>query len=129
MSGPPPETSGGNEDTPTRMREQIEGHLSALKALVEEHNRREKVQPIRLNFTEDDFNNDRTTTGIVTGTRVSDEDLGKPFKEIANSPLSRRLLEFSAPEHKMPSHIKLYDGSSDPEDHLTRFSGAAMQGC
>ena len=86
MSGPPPETSGGNEDTSTRMREQIEGHLSALKALVEEHNRREKVQPIRLNFTEDDISNDRTAGGIVTGARVSDEDLGKPFKEISNSP-------------------------------------------
>ena len=86
MSGPPPETSGGNEDTPSRMREQIEGHLSALKALVEEHNRGEKVQPIRLNFTEDDISNDRTVGGIVTGARVSDEDLGKPFKEISNSP-------------------------------------------
>ena len=28
----------------------------------------------------------------------------------------------------MPSHLKLYDGSTDPDDHITRFEGVANQG-
>ena len=119
-----PIITGGN-DTPLT-KEQIEGHVSALRSLVATYNRGRNVSPIRLNFEEREPN--RRRNEIATGERVSDEDLGKPFKELSHSPLTRRLLEFSAPEHKMPSHIKLYDGSTDPEDHLSRFSGAAMQG-
>ena len=91
------------------------------------YNRREAVRPIQLNFDEEE-SPARKKGDIATGSKVSDEDLAKPFKEVSNSPLSRRILEFSGPDHKMPSHLKLYDGTTDPEDHLTRFSGAAMQG-
>nr|GEX43619.1 reverse transcriptase domain-containing protein [Tanacetum cinerariifolium] len=33
--------------------------------------------------------------------------------------------EFAGPEFKMLANIKLYDGTTDPEDHLSRFSSAA----
>ncbi|WP_254554295.1 hypothetical protein, partial [Salmonella enterica] len=28
----------------------------------------------------------------------------------------------------MPTNLKLYDGSADPDDHVNRFVGAANQG-
>nr|GEU46581.1 reverse transcriptase domain-containing protein [Tanacetum cinerariifolium] len=39
--------------------------------------------------------------------------------------LTRRIIEFAGPEYKMPTNIKLYDGTTDPEDHLSRFASAA----
>ncbi|GKC43283.1 reverse transcriptase domain-containing protein [Tanacetum coccineum] len=35
--------------------------------------------------------------------------------------------EFAGPEYKMPN-IKLYDGTTDPKDHLSRFASAANSG-
>nr|GEU58664.1 putative ribonuclease H-like domain-containing protein [Tanacetum cinerariifolium] len=40
--------------TPPLTREQIKGHLSALRSLVKEHNSRSNVSPIRLNFNEEE---------------------------------------------------------------------------
>ncbi|GJV65221.1 hypothetical protein Tco_1476049 [Tanacetum coccineum] len=34
-------------------------------------------------------------------------------------------IQFVGPEFKMPSNVKLYDGTTDPDDHLSRFSSAA----
>lgn len=133
--GPNTGPGGSGEErnnTPPVTREQIELYLSTLKSMIVEHNRRENVTPIRLDFEDDKpTGNERVVKkneGIATEVKVAKKDLGKPFKEMSRSPLSRRILEFSAPEHKMPYHIKLYDGSTDPEDHLTRFTGAAMHG-
>lgn len=56
------------------------------------------------------------------------DDLSKPFKAASKSPFTRRIIDFSGPKNAkylMPSHIKLYDGSTDPDDHITRFEGAA----
>ncbi|GJT74043.1 hypothetical protein Tco_1033329 [Tanacetum coccineum] len=62
---------------------------------------------------------------IAKGKEVVDKDLGKPFKEARRTPLTRRIIEFAGPEYKMPTNIKLYDGTTDPEDHLSRFASAA----
>ncbi|GJT79468.1 hypothetical protein Tco_1053810 [Tanacetum coccineum] len=61
------------------VREQIEGHLSALRSLLKEHNGRGNVS----NDTEDQ---PRVQT-VVTGT-VVDADLKKPFKEAVKTPLT-----------------------------------------
>ncbi|GKE30418.1 hypothetical protein Tco_1445802 [Tanacetum coccineum] len=53
---------------------------------------------------------------------VGDVDLKKPFKEAVKTPLTQRIIEFVGPEFKMPANIKLYDETTDPEDHLSRFS-------
>nr|GEV19742.1 hypothetical protein [Tanacetum cinerariifolium] len=37
-------------------------------------------------------------------------------------------IEFAGPEYKMPANIKLYDGTTDPEDHLSRFASVANSG-
>ncbi|GKG10633.1 hypothetical protein Tco_0342033, partial [Tanacetum coccineum] len=108
------------------VRTQIEGHLSALKSLLKEHNGRRNVSPIRLNF--DDEENWAKRQTVVTGKEVGDADLSRPFKEAVKTPLTRRIIEFSGPEFKMPANIKLYDGTIDPEDHLSRLSSAANSG-
>ncbi|GJW83467.1 reverse transcriptase domain-containing protein [Tanacetum coccineum] len=85
-----------------------------------------KANPIRLNFEieDQDPNEDR----IVKGKEIDDEDLSKPFKETLKTPFTRRIIEFSGPEYSMPTNIALYDGSTDPADHLNRFVGAANSG-
>ncbi|GJX52068.1 hypothetical protein Tco_0280437 [Tanacetum coccineum] len=58
----------------------------------------------------------------LEGKDVGEEDLSKPFKEKLKTPLTRRIIEFVGPEYVMPTNITLYDGSTDPADHLNRFS-------
>ncbi|GJX08493.1 hypothetical protein Tco_0196425 [Tanacetum coccineum] len=57
-----------------------------------------------------------------------DEDLNRPYKEVLKSPFTRRIIEFSAPNHWTPTNLKIYDGSTDQNDYITRFVGAANQG-
>ena len=121
-----PEGSNRNDRGSPNIQDLIQGHLTALKELVKEHNALEGnvLRPIRLDFSEDD--------GKALGDKQTkdklEEELGKPFKSVAKSPFTRRINEFSGPSHRMPSNLKLYDGSTDPDDHLNRFAGAANQG-
>nr|GEZ74250.1 reverse transcriptase domain-containing protein [Tanacetum cinerariifolium] len=107
-------------------REQIEGYLLALRSLLKEHNWRRNVSPIRLSF--DNMEDQTRARTVVTGKEVGDADLKRPFKEAVKTPLTRRIIEFAGLEFKMPENIKLYDGTTDPEDHLSRFSSAANSG-
>nr|GEW95768.1 reverse transcriptase domain-containing protein [Tanacetum cinerariifolium] len=59
------------------------------------------------------------------GKRWGDADLKKPFKEMLKTHLTKKIIEFVGPENKMPANIKLYDGTTDPEDHLSRFASEA----
>ncbi|GKE87970.1 hypothetical protein Tco_1565445, partial [Tanacetum coccineum] len=102
---------------PSFTREQIEGHLSALRSLVKEHNSRGNVSLIRLNF--DDLEDRTTARAVVTGKEVGDANLKKPFKEAVKTPLTQRIIEFFGLEFKMPINIKWYDGTTVPEDHLS----------
>ncbi|GJR63960.1 reverse transcriptase domain-containing protein [Tanacetum coccineum] len=124
--GGAPEGQDGREGTPPLTKEQIEGHISAMKSIIKDHNKRNKANPIRLNFEieDQDPNEDR----IVKGKEIDDEDLSKPFKETLKTPFTRRIIEFSGPEYSMPTNIALYNGSTDPADHLNRFVGAANSG-
>ncbi|GKE29767.1 hypothetical protein Tco_1445151 [Tanacetum coccineum] len=67
-------------------------------------------------------------SGIVKGKTVEDAGLKKPFKKALRTLLTRRIIEFARPEYKMPTNIKLYDGTTDPKDHLNRFANAANSG-
>ncbi|GJW60621.1 hypothetical protein Tco_0109956 [Tanacetum coccineum] len=105
---------------------QIEGHISAMKSIIKDYNRQNKADPIRLDFGTDNIllNEGR----VARGKDVGEEDLSKPFKEKLKTPLTRRIIEFAGPEYVMPANITLYDGSTDPADHLNRFSMAANSG-
>lgn len=132
MTGPTPTTpegSGKDPDVNTNNIEQIQNQLTALKALIQQYNATGEtpIKPIQLDF-EDEEPQD---TGAQKAEEETTDDLSKPFKEASKSPFTRRIIDFSGPKNTkylMPSHIKLYDGSTDPDDHVTRFEGAANQG-
>ncbi|GKA89677.1 reverse transcriptase domain-containing protein [Tanacetum coccineum] len=114
------------EGTPPLTKEQIKGHISAMKSIIKDHNKRNKANPIRLNFEiKDQYPNE---DHIVKGKEIDDEDLSKPFKETLKTPFTRRIIEFSGPEYSMPTNIALYAGSTDLADHLNRFVGDANSG-
>ncbi|GJZ94455.1 hypothetical protein Tco_0666658 [Tanacetum coccineum] len=60
-----PEGQDGREGTPPLTKEQIEGHISAMKSIIKYHNKRNKANPIRLNFEieDQDPNEDRIVKG------------------------------------------------------------------
>ncbi|GJX67159.1 hypothetical protein Tco_0302886 [Tanacetum coccineum] len=111
---------------PPLTKEQIEGHVSALKSLIKDHNQRNKTDPIHLDFELEDTK--VRDQHIVNGKEVVDEDVKKPFKEARKTPITSRIIEFAGPKYKMPANIKLHDGTPDPEDHLSRFASAANSG-
>ncbi|GJY85665.1 hypothetical protein Tco_0499691 [Tanacetum coccineum] len=41
------------------------------------------------------------------------------------NPFTPQIRHFDFPRTRMPSHVKTYDGSGDPEDHLKLFQSAA----
>ncbi|GJU53008.1 reverse transcriptase domain-containing protein [Tanacetum coccineum] len=90
------------------------------------HPIRNKADPVHLDFELEDT--EVHDQHIMKGKEVMDEDLRIPFKEARRTPLTHRIIEFAGPEYKMPTNIKLYDGTTDPEDHLSRSIGAANSG-
>nr|GEY86322.1 hypothetical protein [Tanacetum cinerariifolium] len=65
---------------------------------------------------------------VAVPPRGCDEDLSKPFKEVLKCPFTRRIVEFSSPDHRMSANVKIYDGTGDPEDHMGCFVGIGNQG-
>ncbi|GJR80493.1 reverse transcriptase domain-containing protein [Tanacetum coccineum] len=53
------------------------------------------------------------------------DDLSQPWVCEETYPFTPRIRYFDFPKTRMPSHIKTYDGSEDPEDHLKIFQAAA----
>ncbi|GJV72443.1 reverse transcriptase domain-containing protein [Tanacetum coccineum] len=57
---------------------------------------------------------------------MEDEDLSQPWVCEETDPFTPRIRYFDLPKRiRMPSHVKTYDGSEDPEDHLKNFQAAA----
>ncbi|GJR06570.1 reverse transcriptase domain-containing protein [Tanacetum coccineum] len=54
-----------------------------------------------------------------------EDDLSQPWTCEERNPFTPRIRNFSLPRTRMPSHVKTYDGSGDPEDHLKLFQSAA----
>ncbi|GKC04053.1 reverse transcriptase domain-containing protein [Tanacetum coccineum] len=122
--------SSNNNNHSPNLQDQILNHISSLEALIKEHNEKSDAQvtPIRLTFgSEDEPVNKANDKGKAPVVEI-DEDLRKPYKEVLRSPFTRRIIEFSAPSHRMPTNLKIYDGSTDLDDHITRFMGAKNQG-
>ncbi|GJW82585.1 hypothetical protein Tco_0146560 [Tanacetum coccineum] len=51
-----------------------------------------------------------------------EDDLYQPWTCEERNPFTLRIRHFSLPRTRMPSHVKTYDGSGDPEDHLKLYS-------
>ncbi|GJY45518.1 reverse transcriptase domain-containing protein [Tanacetum coccineum] len=57
---------------------------------------------------------------------VEDDDLSQPWICEETDPFTPRIRYFDLPKMiRMPSQVKTYDGSEDPEDHLKIFQSAA----
>ncbi|GJT55899.1 reverse transcriptase domain-containing protein [Tanacetum coccineum] len=56
---------------------------------------------------------------------VEDDDLSQPWVCAETDPFTSRIHHFDFPKMRMPSHVKTYNGSEDPEDHLKIFQAAA----
>nr|GEV26760.1 reverse transcriptase domain-containing protein [Tanacetum cinerariifolium] len=54
-----------------------------------------------------------------------EDDLSHPWVCEEIDPFTPRIRYFDFPKKRMPSHIKTYDGSEDPEDHIKIFQAAA----
>ncbi|GJX95304.1 reverse transcriptase domain-containing protein, partial [Tanacetum coccineum] len=52
---------------------------------------------------------------------VEDDDLSQPWVCAETDPFTSRIRYFDFPKTRMPSHVKTYNGSEDPEDHLKIF--------
>ncbi|GJQ95193.1 RNA-directed DNA polymerase, eukaryota, reverse transcriptase zinc-binding domain protein [Tanacetum coccineum] len=98
--------------------------LDRVSANLETQTHQVMISILVARYAKQDPNEDR----IVKGKEIDDEDLSKPFKEALKTPFTRRIIEFSGPEYSMPTNIALYNGSTDPADHLNRFVGAANSG-
>nr|GEW32914.1 hypothetical protein [Tanacetum cinerariifolium] len=71
---------------------------------------------------------DKEIEGDMKGKEKVGKDLRKPFKEVLKCPLTRRIVEFSSRGHIMPANAKIYNGISNPEDHVGWFIGMGNQG-
>ncbi|GJU35485.1 reverse transcriptase domain-containing protein [Tanacetum coccineum] len=56
---------------------------------------------------------------------MEEDDLSQPWVCEEVDPFTPRIRFFDFPKTRMPSHIKTYDKSEDPEDHLKIFQAAA----
>ncbi|GJR02453.1 reverse transcriptase domain-containing protein [Tanacetum coccineum] len=138
LEGPTPDLStplnqgmenNNNLDRSPSLQDQILNHISSLKNLIKQHNEKAVtlITPIRLTFGEEREGDKGKDKGKGPVEEV-DEDLKRPYKEVLKSPFTRRIIEFSASSHRMPTNLKVYDGFTDPDDHITCFVGAANQG-
>nr|GEW55675.1 reverse transcriptase domain-containing protein [Tanacetum cinerariifolium] len=104
-------------------------HVSSLETLNKQHNEKSGtlVTPIRLTF-EEEADSNKGKYNEKGATKGVDDNLKKSYKEVLESPFTRRIIEFSAPSHRMPTNLRVLDGSTDPDDHISRFVGDANQG-
>ncbi|GJY20179.1 hypothetical protein Tco_0392745 [Tanacetum coccineum] len=59
------------------------------------------------------------------GSNTYEDDISQPWTCEERNPFSPRIRHFDFPRIRMPSHVKTYDESRDPEDHLKLFQSAA----
>nr|GEZ46485.1 reverse transcriptase domain-containing protein [Tanacetum cinerariifolium] len=130
MTGPTPDsvtplnrvTENNNQNNSPSLQDQILSHISSLETLIRQHNKRARtpITLIRLTFTEKGEGSKGKNDNQGLGDE-RDEDLKRPYKEVLKSSFTRRRIEFSAPNHRMPTNLKIYDGFTEPDDNITRF--------
>ncbi|GJX82354.1 hypothetical protein Tco_0331835 [Tanacetum coccineum] len=103
--------------------------MNSLQSLIKQHNDRSspKITLIWLAFNIDtDINKEMELTQNLG--RLEEVDLQKSFREVQRSSFTKWIIELLAPKHVMPVNLKIYDGSTDPDDYISRFVRAANQG-
>ncbi|GJY46325.1 reverse transcriptase domain-containing protein [Tanacetum coccineum] len=127
LSTPPPNFNQTEIPDPKTAEGQsvIEGYISALKTLCKDKACYELIKPKLLDFNDEISDDDEIA--IVKKNEEKEmsasDELSKPFKAASKCPFTKRIINFTAPNHRMPTNAKIYDGTSDPADHITRFTG------
>ncbi|GKD71077.1 hypothetical protein Tco_1325167 [Tanacetum coccineum] len=79
-----------------------------------------------LSETEDSAGGHWKSRSKKQGSSIEDDDLSQPWVCEETNLFTPRIRYFDLPKRtRMPSHVKTYDGSEDPEDHLKIFQAAA----
>ncbi|GKF75882.1 hypothetical protein Tco_0225326, partial [Tanacetum coccineum] len=109
----------------------IEEHLSALKEFLKEQSNHDLIKPMILDFGDEFRDTDDEVAEVIKkkdkGKTTTNDDLSKPFKELLKCTFTKRIIEFSSPCHRMLTNAKVYDGTGDPEDHVSHFMGMGNQ--
>ncbi|GKA45048.1 reverse transcriptase domain-containing protein [Tanacetum coccineum] len=80
----------------------------------------------RMSESEDDAGEHWKSKSKKQMSSMEDEDLSQPWVCEETDPFMPRIRYFDLPKRiRMPSHVKTYDGSEDPKDHLKIFQAAA----
>ncbi|GJV97753.1 reverse transcriptase domain-containing protein [Tanacetum coccineum] len=109
LRGPRPRKEGGVFN---RLGEKNKAHPHVLTAATVPTRREPKC------------NQGSIITGAHRPKEIADIRIVKTTREERN-PFIPRIRHFDFPRTRMPSHVKTYDGSGDPEDHLKLFQSAA----
>ncbi|GJQ99675.1 reverse transcriptase domain-containing protein [Tanacetum coccineum] len=81
---------------------------------------------VRMSESEDSAGGHWKSKSKKQRSSVEDEDLSQPWVCEETDPFTPRIRYFDLPKRiHMPSHVKTYDGSEDPEDHLKIFQAVA----
>nr|GEW34267.1 hypothetical protein [Tanacetum cinerariifolium] len=79
-----------------------------------------------LSESEDSGGGQRRSKSKKQKSSIEEEDLSQPWVCEETDPFTPRIRYFELPKNtRMPSNVKTYDGSDDPEDHLKKFQAAA----
>ncbi|GKF90555.1 hypothetical protein Tco_0274256, partial [Tanacetum coccineum] len=91
------------------------------------HNRKSySLKGERMSESEDSVGGRWKFKSKKQSSSMEDEDLSQPWVCEETDPFMARIRYFDLPKRiRMPSHVKTYDGSKDPEDHLKKFQAAA----
>ncbi|GKB09390.1 hypothetical protein Tco_0837702 [Tanacetum coccineum] len=127
LSTPPPNFNQPKIPDPKTAERQsvIEGYISALKTLCKDKACYELIKPKLLDFSDEISDDDEIA--IVKKNKEKEmsanDELSEPFKAASKCPFTKRIINFTAPNHRMPTNAKIYNETSDPADHITRFTG------
>ncbi|GKE21722.1 hypothetical protein Tco_1433234 [Tanacetum coccineum] len=94
------------------------------------HGKETEVQPRRHHHSGHSESEDSEGGHLKSKSRghrsnIHEDDLSQPWMCQERNPFTPRIRHFDFPRTRMPSHVKTYDGSGDPEDHLKLFQAAA----
>nr|GEY13508.1 reverse transcriptase domain-containing protein [Tanacetum cinerariifolium] len=121
----------GEPASDATLREYCDKNYNELMPIIaekfnKEKERNEKLKEVkaRLNFEGCSRRAWKSRSKKKKSSREED-DLSQPWVYEEIDPFTPRIRYFDFPKTRIPSHIKTYDESEDPEDHLKIFQAAA----
>ncbi|GJY09716.1 reverse transcriptase domain-containing protein [Tanacetum coccineum] len=114
------------------LRELCDKNYHQLLPLIAKKMQKEKEQQDKLNAETSEHSKSEDSEGghwksksRRHGSNTHEDDLSRPWTCEERNPFIPRIRHFNFPRTRMPSHVKTYDGSGDPKDHLKLFQAAA----